>query len=188
MPLPPGPRRAHAPRAWSLASPGRGPQQAERWRTVLSVASWEPRASPAGEWAPCQDCPPGLGAASGESAPLRDGQEEAARFVSSCLIKCLLRIRSKQDHNRAVRDPALPQSHPSASMAQAWLHPSAPQNRPWGPSAPSAALGNRPLCLRVPGPREGLRGQGPLGGTAGWPLPSRSQVCVASDLPRGRES
>lgn len=86
------------------------------------MASWEPRASPAGEWAPCQGCPPGLGAASGESAPLRDGQEEAARFVSSCLIKCLLHIRSKQDHNRA-RPPSGTPLCLRATPPRAWPRP-----------------------------------------------------------------
>ena len=123
---------------------------------------------------PVRAAPPGPGAASGESAPLRDGQEEAARFVSSCLIKCLLRIRSKQDHNRPrpPSGPPPPQAQPRpgcnpvppeqalgpcCTLSGPWEPPALPQGPrtqggsqrsgpPWGMAQPSRRMAARGMA------------------------------------------
>ena len=81
-----------------------------------------------------------------------------------------------------VRDPAFPQGHPLPEHGPdpaAALRPQRPSGlQPSGPGPPSAARGDSPLCLRVPGPREGLRGQGPPGGHSGMVSAQQKHSCV----------
>lgn len=149
----------------------------------------DPQAAQLASGHPARAASAGLGAATGESATR---QEQAARFVSSCLIKCLPCTSSKQGHSRPrPSSGAHYPSGPPALSCRPGCSPAAqrpPGLQPLGPDPPSAALGDRPLCLRVLGPREGLSEVAGASSGAQWDgLCPEAQVCSRSP-PRGRRA
>ena len=109
------------------------------------------------------------------------------------LIKCLLRTRSKQGHNRPCPPSGTPLSlraTPSPSMAQTWLQPcgpSAPQDcSPQALVHPQQPVGTARFASGSQDPGRVSEVRAPPGGTAGWFLPSRSTVVCGQPPPPGQ--